>query len=75
MVERIETIAVGASSTYGADAVAGVVNFIIKDDFEGHSKLTPTTATAMDNDGGPGRKQLLGRATTLHDRGGYRDEL
>ncbi|HMB72404.1 MAG TPA: TonB-dependent receptor plug domain-containing protein, partial [Gammaproteobacteria bacterium] len=34
-IERIETITGGASSVYGADAVAGVVNFILKDDFEG----------------------------------------
>ncbi|MXO64405.1 TonB-dependent receptor plug domain-containing protein [Altericroceibacterium endophyticum] len=34
-VERVEIISGGASSTYGADAVAGVVNFIMKRDFEG----------------------------------------
>ncbi|PHZ84422.1 TonB-dependent receptor domain-containing protein [Paremcibacter congregatus] len=35
MVERVEVITEGASSVYGADAVAGVVNLILKDDFEG----------------------------------------
>jgi len=35
MVERVEVLTGGASSVYGADAVAGVVNFIMKDDFEG----------------------------------------
>lgn len=35
LVERAEVITGGASSTYGADAVAGVVNFIMKNDFEG----------------------------------------
>jgi outer membrane receptor protein involved in Fe transport len=34
-IARVETITGGASSVYGADAVAGVVNFILKDDFEG----------------------------------------
>jgi len=34
-IARIETITGGASSVYGADAVAGVVNFITKRDFEG----------------------------------------
>ncbi len=34
-VARVEVITGGASSTYGADAVGGVVNFILKDDFEG----------------------------------------
>ena len=34
-IERVEVITGGASSVYGADAVAGVVNFILKKDFEG----------------------------------------
>jgi outer membrane receptor protein involved in Fe transport len=34
-VERVEIITGGASSTYGADAVGGVVNFILKKDFTG----------------------------------------
>ncbi|QYF87313.1 TonB-dependent receptor domain-containing protein [Brevundimonas sp. PAMC22021] len=35
LIERVEIITGGASATYGADAVAGVVNFIMRDDFEG----------------------------------------
>lgn len=35
LVERIEVLTGGASSVYGADAVAGVVNFIMDEDFEG----------------------------------------
>jgi outer membrane receptor protein involved in Fe transport len=34
-IERVEVITGGASAVYGADAVAGVVNFIMKKDFEG----------------------------------------
>ncbi len=34
-VARVETITGGASSVYGADAMAGVVNFILKKDYEG----------------------------------------
>ena len=33
--ERIEILRDGAASIYGADAVAGVVNTVLKDDFEG----------------------------------------
>ncbi|MDX1561896.1 MAG: TonB-dependent receptor plug domain-containing protein, partial [Gammaproteobacteria bacterium] len=36
-IERVEVISGGASAVYGADAVGGVVNFILKDDFEGAS--------------------------------------
>src|SRR5690606_30039830 len=35
LIERVEILTGGASSTYGSDAMAGVVNFIMKDDFEG----------------------------------------
>jgi outer membrane receptor protein involved in Fe transport len=35
LIERIEVISGGASAVYGADAVAGAINFILKDDFEG----------------------------------------
>jgi outer membrane receptor protein involved in Fe transport len=34
-IERVEILKDGASAIYGADAVAGVVNFITKKDFEG----------------------------------------
>lgn len=34
-IERVEIISGGASSTYGADAVAGVTNFIMKKNFNG----------------------------------------
>jgi iron complex outermembrane recepter protein len=34
-LERVEVLAEGASSTYGSDAVAGVVNFITRKDFDG----------------------------------------
>jgi outer membrane receptor protein involved in Fe transport len=35
LVESAEVTTGGASAIYGADAVTGVVNFILKDDFEG----------------------------------------
>lgn len=35
LIERVEVITGGASAVYGADAVTGVINFIMKKDFEG----------------------------------------
>ncbi|HET7816255.1 MAG TPA: TonB-dependent receptor [Sphingomicrobium sp.] len=35
LIERIDVVTEGASSIYGADAVAGVVNVILKTDYEG----------------------------------------
>ncbi len=44
-IERVETITGGASAVYGADALAGVVNFVLKDDFEGVSIDLQTSLT------------------------------
>ena len=35
MIDRIEVLTGGASAVYGSDAVAGVVNIILKKDFQG----------------------------------------
>src|SRR5580693_8187960 len=35
LVERVEVVTGGASAAYGSDAIAGVVNFIMKKNFEG----------------------------------------
>ena len=35
MVERVEVLKDGASAIYGSDAIAGVVNIITRDDFDG----------------------------------------
>lgn len=35
LVERIDVVTGGASAVYGSDAISGVVNFIMKKDFEG----------------------------------------
>jgi outer membrane receptor protein involved in Fe transport len=35
LVERVEVVTGGAAAAYGSEAIAGVINFIMKDDFEG----------------------------------------
>ncbi len=34
-IDRVDVLPSGASALYGADAVAGVVNFVLRDEFEG----------------------------------------
>jgi len=44
LVDRVDVLTGGASAVYGADAVAGVVNFVMNDHFEGvriDTKLQP----------------------------------
>lgn len=57
LVERVDIITGGASSVYGADAVAGVTNFITKRDFEGVS-LALTTSETTEGDAGTNRVDL-----------------
>lgn len=42
LIERVDILNGGASAVYGADAVSGAVNFVLKDDFEGFSIRTQT---------------------------------
>lgn len=35
LISRIEVVTGGASAVYGSDAMAGVINFVLKDDYEG----------------------------------------
>ena len=35
LISKVEVVTGGASAVYGSDAIGGVVNFILKDDFEG----------------------------------------
>ncbi|MDE2149140.1 MAG: TonB-dependent receptor [Gammaproteobacteria bacterium] len=37
LVERVDVLTGGASAVYGSDAISGVVNFIMKKDFDGFS--------------------------------------
>jgi iron complex outermembrane recepter protein len=57
-IDRVETITGGASAVYGPDALAGVVNFVLKDDFEGVDINVQNSLTAE----GDGRET---RFTTL----------
>lgn len=49
-IERIEVLPVGASTTYGSDAVGGVVNFILRKDYQG-AQFTTNYGESGHNDG------------------------
>lgn len=69
MVKRIEVLKDGASTIYGADAIAGVVNIILKDDFEGVELTTNWGAGTED-----GQAENIGFsivAGTASDKGNF----
>ncbi len=50
-VERIEVLRDGASAVYGSDAVAGVINFILRKDFKGR-EISATVGSPTRSGGG-----------------------
>ena len=50
LVERVEILTGGASAAYGSDAMAGVVNFLLTDDFEGVRLDAQYSQYSHDND-------------------------
>jgi len=50
LVDHVEVITGGASAVYGSDAVSGVVNIILKDDYEG-GEMTAQYGGAQSGDG------------------------
>ena len=49
-VQRIEVLRDGASSQYGSDAIAGVINFVLRDDSEG-VELSAKYGSTYEDDG------------------------
>jgi outer membrane receptor protein involved in Fe transport len=50
MIDRVEVITGGASAVYGSDALAGVVNVILKNDYEGLAADVQTGRSEYDDD-------------------------
>jgi len=67
LIERVELVTGANSAQYGADAVSGVVNFVLRRDYEG---LEVDAANAMINKDGQTNKRIsiLGGTNLLGDR-------
>jgi iron complex outermembrane receptor protein len=52
IIKRVDVLTGGASAVYGADAMAGVVNFILDTEFEGFSASAGWSAYQHNNDDG-----------------------
>lgn len=68
LVERIETIAVGGAPIYGADAISGTINVILKSDYEG-LEIDGQYGLATRGDAANYRFRLLGGTNFADGRG------
>lgn len=55
LLQRVEVLTGGSSAVYGSEAMAGVVNFILKDDFEG---IRGRAQAGISDEGDNGRQML-----------------
>jgi outer membrane receptor protein involved in Fe transport len=65
-IDRIEVLPDGASAIYGADAVGGVINFILRDDYEGAETLARMGSAT---DSAPNESQVAQTLGTRWERG------
>jgi outer membrane receptor protein involved in Fe transport len=64
LVERVDVLTGGASATYGADAVSGVVNFVMLKNFEGVRLDAQYSGYQHDNNNSTGQAALTAAAKT-----------
>ena len=67
-VERIEILATGASAIYGSDAIAGVVNIILRDDLD-ETNVNLLYGSPTEASGSPGTTRLQLMTGKLFERG------
>ena len=68
LLDRVEVLTGGATSVYGSDAVAGVVNFILDEDFEGFKASATHSFYQHKNDNTALRELVSGYGYALADK-------
>jgi iron complex outermembrane receptor protein len=68
-IERVEILKDGASAVYGSDAIAGVVNFILRKNFQG-AEISATGGTPTEHGGGQNEtvSAYVGHGDIVQDR-------
>jgi iron complex outermembrane receptor protein len=68
-IERVEILKDGASAVYGSDAIAGVVNFILRQNFQG-VELNATGGTPLEHGGGQNENvtAYIGHGDIVNDK-------
>jgi outer membrane receptor protein involved in Fe transport len=68
LIDRIDVVTGGNSAVYGFDAIAGVVNFVLKRDFTG-LQFRGQAGTSDEGDAGNYYGSILGGTNFMDDRG------
>ncbi|MEP3225529.1 MAG: TonB-dependent receptor [Parasphingorhabdus sp.] len=68
LVERVDIVTGGGGTVYGADAISGVVNFILKRDFEG-AEISSSYGVTEEGDGSVFRTDVTLGGNFADDRG------
>jgi outer membrane receptor protein involved in Fe transport len=68
LIERIDVVTGGNSAVYGSDAIAGVVNFVLKQDFEG-LQFRGQGGQSDEGDAGNYYASILAGTNFMDDRG------
>jgi len=68
LIDRIDLVTGGASAVYGADAISGVINFILKNNFEG-AEIAAQYGMSSEGDGDRQRVDLTLGANVADGRG------
>jgi iron complex outermembrane receptor protein len=68
LVKRVEMITGGASAVYGSDAIAGAVNFILRDDVEGF-EFSSQYGESTEGDGGTQNYDMIFGTNVADGRG------
>lgn len=65
LISSVDVLTGGASATYGSDAIAGVVNFRLMDNFEG-VRLTGNISVSQTNNGNDELRDLVSSFDTIY---------
>ena len=74
LIERVDVVTGGNSAVYGSDAIAGVVNFILKKDFTG-LQFRGQGGQSFDSDAGDYYASVLAGTNFWDDHGNIAVEL
>ncbi|WP_375403301.1 TonB-dependent receptor domain-containing protein [uncultured Sphingomonas sp.] len=68
LIQRVDVLTVGGAAAYGSDAIAGVINFILKDNFEG-LEIGGLAGVTTRGDAGQQQLRALAGRNFMDDRG------